>query len=92
MAEHQDSPLDRIIPKVKAFKNQERKFVLIDADKVECSVGLLTEATCSTVESRSRRRVETGTEKSFKYVIKPGEAFPKNLKSILGKISNLYIQ
>lgn len=92
MAEHQVSSLDHTIPKVKAFKNQDRKFVLIDADEVECSVGLLTEVTCSTAESHSRRRVETGTEKTFKYVIRPGEAFPKNLKSILGKISNLSIQ
>jgi hypothetical protein len=43
MAEYQVSPLDHTIPKVKAFRNQDRKFVLNDADEVECSVGLLTE-------------------------------------------------
>jgi hypothetical protein len=92
MSIHSTANFDSTIPRVKAYEAGETKFVLVDAGDIEGAVGLLTDIDCTTAEKRDRRRVSTGIEKSFKYVIQPGRAFPKNLKGVLGKTSNLFIK
>jgi hypothetical protein len=92
MAMHGVSSFDPKIPRVKSYDPLERKFVLVDAGEIEGIVGLLTDIDCSADEKISRRLIYEGTEKSFKYVIQPGRAFPKNLKNVLGKTSDLFIK
>jgi hypothetical protein len=91
MAIHDTASFDSTIPRVKPYSADEKKFVVVDVGEIEGAVGLLTDIDCTAKEKESRRNVYSGSEKSFKYVIRPGQAFPKNLKNILGNISNLYV-
>ncbi|KAI8875522.1 hypothetical protein K501DRAFT_280289 [Backusella circina FSU 941] len=83
MSHHGSASFDSTIPRVKAYESKERKFVLVDIGELEGAVGLLTDIDCTAKEKESRRLVYDGTEKSFKYVIQPGRAFPKNFSKIL---------
>lgn len=81
---------DHTIPRVKAYPPNARKYALVDVGELDGSVGLLTDVDCCKREKEARKRVEAGNEKSFKYVIRPGRAFPKELGSTCGKASDLY--
>jgi hypothetical protein len=91
MAVNGVSSFDSTIPRVKAYTAVAKKYALVDVGELDGSVGLLTDIDCTAAEKESRRKVEVGSEKSFKYVIRPGRAFPKNLESFCGKPSDLYV-
>jgi hypothetical protein len=91
MAANGVSSLDNTIPRVKAYPPGTQKYALVDVGELDGSVGLLTDIDCTAAEKESRRKVEAGSEKSFKYVIRPGRAFSKDLETFCGKPSDLYI-
>lgn len=82
---------DSTIPRVKAYPSNNKKYAVINVGQIDGCVGLLTDIDCTEQEKQSRRIIEQGAEKSFKYVIRPGRAFSKNLGSVCGKVSNLFV-
>ncbi|KAI8875711.1 hypothetical protein K501DRAFT_309944 [Backusella circina FSU 941] len=85
------SSFDGTIPRVKAYATDARKYALVDVGELDGSVGLLTDVDCSRAEKESRRRVEAGNVKSFKYIIRPGRAFPRLLASSCGNPKDLFV-
>jgi hypothetical protein len=58
MTEHQASLLNETNPRVKVFTYHERRFVLVDVDENECSVGLLTELDCTVAENSPKEELK----------------------------------
>lgn len=90
MAKHGVSSFDKTIPRVKAFGPRNKRFALVDVDQLDGSVGLLTDIDCTAAEKQSRRVVGAGQEKAFKYVIRPGKAFKKDISLFCGNVKHLF--
>ena len=70
---HGVSPLAKFIPRIQLFNGRDKKFVVFDARDIISAVGLL----------------DSSDNSAFKYVIKTGDAFAKDMLSTAGKIGNL---
>jgi hypothetical protein len=82
---------DLTIPRAKAYSPNNKKYAVINVGQIDGCVGLLTDIDCTEKEKQSRRIIQQGSEKSFKFVIRAGRAFDKNLGSTCGKVSNLFV-
>ncbi|KAI7893582.1 uncharacterized protein EV154DRAFT_549714 [Mucor mucedo] len=70
---HGVSPISKSIPRIQLFGDSEQKFVVFDTRDIVSSVGLLNSSDNS----------------AYKYVIKTGDAFAKDMSSSAGKIGTL---
>lgn len=74
MKTNEVSPYSKAIPRVKAYaENEQKKFVVFDADDIMCSVGL----------------VNATDQSSNMYVISTGEAFEEDMSKLAGKVGDI---
>jgi hypothetical protein len=80
---------DRTIPRVKPFSTNSRGYVVFNVADLDGSVGLLTELKHAPVNGK-RRNIVKYIKSKYKYVIRPGRSFPKDIDTYCGNIKDLY--
>jgi hypothetical protein len=80
---------DKTIPRVKPFSTNSRGYVMFNVADLDGSVGLLTELKHAPGNGRRRNTVKY-TKSKYKYVIRPGRSFPKDIDTYCGNIKDLY--
>lgn len=80
---------DKTIPRVKPFSKNTRGFAVFNAADLDGTIGLLTELKHASGDGRRRSTVKY-TKSKYKYVIRPGRSFPKDINTYCGNIKDLY--
>jgi hypothetical protein len=81
---------DSTIPRVKPFAKNTRGYVVFDVAELDGPVGLLTELKNAPSGNSRGRQATTYTKSKYKYVIRPGKSFPKDLNTYCGNIKDVY--
>ena len=92
MEEQGVAPFDSCIPRVKVQENGTRRFAVIDAGEIIGPVGLLSSMNCAEGDRASRSNAIEYTRSSYRFVIRAGSAFPKNIRTSCGRRADLFIQ
>jgi hypothetical protein len=82
---------DHTIPRVKPFSKNTRGYVVFDVAELDSPVGLLTELKHAPNGRRGRSsQARKYIQSKYKYVIRPGKSFPKDLNTFCGNITEVY--